>query len=148
MYTIQTMMSIFFFIWGCWQSHIWKDLDCKQLNHGSKGGKHFIQTSVGNFPKCRCQFLCISSVEKKKILCSLVQNYSFTLISFFSSWQLIYKFDMREERWSRDVRSVSSKGRSRHRRKTPCFHWCCWLGTSFLLLFSILSNVLYSQQRA
>jgi hypothetical protein len=90
------------------------------LNHGSKGGKHFIQTSVGNFLSASANSFP-SLLLKKKILCSLVQNYGFTLISFFSFWQLRYKFDMREEHWSRDMGNVSNEGRSRHRRKLPAF---------------------------
>lgn len=62
-----------------------RNLDCRELNSGCKGGKHFIQTSVGNFlSACAYSFLSLM-FKKKKILCSLVQRYGFILISFFSS---------------------------------------------------------------
>lgn len=72
-----------------------KSLGHEELNYGSKGGKHFIQSNVSNFLSAASilfYLLCL----KKKILCSLFQSYDLILISFFYSWESMSKFDVRE----------------------------------------------------
>lgn len=42
-----------------------RNLDCKELNSRSKCGKHFIQTSVGNFLSA-CAYSFLSLMFKKR----------------------------------------------------------------------------------
>lgn len=81
-----------------------KKLDRKELNYGSKGGKHFIQSNVNNFLSA-VSILFYVLCLKKKILCSLVQSYDLILISFFYSGESMSKFDVREICLSTHIRS-------------------------------------------